>query len=248
MPFDDFFSSLAQDYAKYRPSYPDELIDLVADSCPAERLCWDCGTGSGQAAAKLAQRFELVVGTDASFPQIHGAFRHPRVRYLVEKAEASSLASGSVDLVTVSTAVHWFDLEGFYMQVRRVSKPASVLAVWSYFLPAITPEVDRVVERYRTEVLAGHWDARHRHVETGYRNLPFPFNEINTEPLAMTTSWTLEQLAGFLVSWSPVASYRAATGKSPLAQVEVELRQAWGDSHTTLPANWTLNLRLGRVG
>ncbi len=64
--FKDHFSSRAADYAAYRPSYPPELVDYLADLCPATTLALDCGCGTGQLAVLLARRFEQVIATDAS--------------------------------------------------------------------------------------------------------------------------------------------------------------------------------------
>lgn len=123
MSFRDHFSQLAHDYARYRPQYPADLFEYLASLAPARRLAWDCGAGNGQAALQLAQYFDRVYATDASPEQIDHAYQHEKIEYRVEQAERASLASGSVDLVTVAVAVHWFDLDVFYQEVRRVLKP-----------------------------------------------------------------------------------------------------------------------------
>jgi ubiquinone/menaquinone biosynthesis C-methylase UbiE len=93
---------------------------------------WDCACGSGQATLDLATRFNKVLATDASAEQIASAKPHPRVEYSVALAEQSGLESGSVSLVTVAQALHWFNLERFYPETKRVLKPAGVLAAWAY--------------------------------------------------------------------------------------------------------------------
>lgn len=139
MNFEDHFSELAQAYARYRPSYPSALFSYLASVAPGREFAWDCGTGNGQAALALAEHFDRVVATDASAAQIAHAFAHERVDYRVERAEAVSLGDGSTDLITVAIAVHWFDLEAFYREVRRVLKAKGILAVWTYHLPMIEP-------------------------------------------------------------------------------------------------------------
>src|SRR4029077_18883117 len=89
---------------------------------------WDCATGSGQAAIGLAEHFEQVVATDASAAQLAAALAHPRVSYSRAAADASGLASRSVDLVTVAQALHWLDRPPFYAEARRVLVPGGGVA------------------------------------------------------------------------------------------------------------------------
>ena len=120
MTFKDHFSGLAADYAQYRPRYPGALFDYLAKTTPAQKRAWDCACGSGQATLDLAERFEAVIATDASAKQIAAARPHPRVTYAVGRAEDSGLEDNSVDLITVAQSLHWFDLNLFYGEVRRV--------------------------------------------------------------------------------------------------------------------------------
>src|SRR5688572_30336923 len=112
--FRDHFSASSRRYAKFRPGYPQALFDWVSAESPGRRRAWDCATGTGQAANGLARQFELVVATDASSAQLTQAGRHPRVRYVRCLAEASGLASRSMDVVTAAQAVHWFDMPAFF--------------------------------------------------------------------------------------------------------------------------------------
>ena len=131
MTFKDHFSRLAAQYAEFRPSYPGALFDLLARIAPSRGRAWDCACGSGQATLDLAERFESVVGTDASAQQVAAAKPHPRVTYAVCRAEASGLETASFDLVTVAQSLHWFDRPGFYAEARRVLKPEGVIGVWT---------------------------------------------------------------------------------------------------------------------
>jgi SAM-dependent methyltransferase len=245
--FSDHFSSLADEYAKYRPSYPDELFQVIAHHAEKHDVAWDCGTGTGQTAIKLARWFQRVIATDVSENQIRNAFPHPQVQYRVEMAEAPSLPTDSVDVATASTALHWFSLDAFFGQVRRVVRSGGLLVVWTYYLPKIDPPVDDVVMQYGAVTLAGHWDPQHRFVETEYRDLPFPFEEIPIGPFRMSTEWTLQDLRGFLASWSPVGSYRRANGQHPLVEVDDALRESWGHPEQAHAVDWEVHARLGML-
>jgi SAM-dependent methyltransferase len=247
MNFEDHFSKQARDYARYRPGYPDELFAFLASIAPGRDLAWDCGTGNGQAAIGLAQYFQRVIATDASPDQIAQAQRHDRIEYRVEKSEQVSIASGSVDLVTVAVAVHWFDLEDFYQEVRRVLKPGGVLAVWTYHLTSIDPEVDRVVEKYYSQVLAGYWPERFHYLDERYQTLPFPFEELQTPSFSYQADWDLEHFAGFLDSWSGTRRYHEAHGRHPLEEIWPELLKAWGEPTRVRKITWPLFLCVGKA-
>lgn len=152
MTFHDHFSEHAEDYARFRPTYPDSLYKFLGETVTARALAWDCATGNGQAAVGLAAHFERVIATDASRPQIAQALAHPRVEYRVAEATQSGLADASVDLVTIAQALHWFDTPTFYAEVRRVLTPAGVCAAWGYGLMRIAPAIDAVVDHYYRDV------------------------------------------------------------------------------------------------
>jgi SAM-dependent methyltransferase len=244
--FRNHFSRLAGDYARYRPRYPDALFEYLASVAPARQLAWDCGTGNGQAALGLAQHFDRVVATDASAEQIAQAQPHDRIEYRVAPAEHTALPTGACDLVTVAQAVHWFDLDAFYAEARRALKPDGVLAVWTYHLPAIAPAVDAVVSDYYSRVLAGYWPERFHYVHERYQTLPFPFAPLAVPAFDMSAAWTLDQLAGFLASWSASQRYLEREGRHPLTLVWDRLAEAWGDPDQPRPARFPLNVRAGR--
>ena len=247
MNFQDHFSRLAPAYARSRPGYPAELFDYLADLAPVRDLAWDCGTGNGQAARGLARHFLHVHATDASADQLGHAQPHDRVAYRQEPAESVSLASAVVDLVTSAVAVHWFDFDQFYAEVRRVLKPGGVIAVWTYHLPHVDARVDPIVSHYYGTLLAGYWPDRLRYVDQRYRTLPFPFDELPAPVFDMSVSWTLEQLAGFLASWSAAPRYQQAKGHHPLEPVWDDLTAAWGANGGERVVSWQLYLRVGRV-
>ncbi|HEX5435810.1 MAG TPA: class I SAM-dependent methyltransferase [Gemmatimonadaceae bacterium] len=246
MPFEDHFSRLSATYARYRPSAPAALFDYLAAQAPGRALAWDCGTGNGQAARALGERFDCVVATDASAQQIAQAEPHERVEYRVEPAEAVTLPDASTDLVAASVAAHWFDFDPFHREVWRVLKPRGVLAAWVYHLPVITPDVDRVVSTYERDVVGPYWPERFHYVREHYRTLPFPQPELETPPFVIRTRWTLDQLAGFLASWSGSQRYLERVGRHPLSEVWDDLHAAWGDAREQRDIEWPLYLRVAR--
>lgn len=244
--FSDHFSGGAADYARYRPRYPEGLFEWLAGLAAAHRRAWDVGTGSGQAAVVLARWFDEVIATDASPRQLAHALPHPRVLYRVAVAGQSGLAPSSVDLVTIAQALHWFDLPAFWREVREALAPNGVVAAISYERLQVTPEVDAVVERLYADVLGPWWPPERRLVEERYRTVPFPFREIEPPPFAMSASWSLDDLTGYLATWSAARRYRESTGEDPVALVRPALAQAWGDAGVSRPVRWPIILRVGR--
>lgn len=243
--FKDHFSARSGDYARYRPGYPPALFDWLASVAPARTLAWDVGTGSGQAALGLAAHFACVIASDAAEAQLRHAVPHERITYKVMPAERCELPDACADLITVAQALHWFDLERFYAQVRRVLKPGGAIAAWTYGLQRIGPDVDPVVRRYYRDVVGPYWPPERSHVESHYRDIPFPFDEIPAPTLAMRADWSLDDVLGYLGTWSAARCYMKARGADPREQVRADLVRAWGGA-ATRTVTWPLHLRAGR--
>ncbi len=245
--FKDHFSARAATYAQFRPTYPPALLRWLAESAPARRRAWDCATGNGQAAVALAEHMAEVVATDASAQQVAAAAPHPRVRYRVEPAEASSLDPASVDLITVAQALHWFDHARFAAEVHRVARPGALVAAWCYALAYVTPEVDRVMEHLYVDLVGPYWPPERLILERGYADVPFPFEPVEVPAFAMEAEWSLGALEGYLRSWSASTRYEADHGKDPVAQVHGLLAEVWGAPDTLRTVRWPLAMRAGRV-
>jgi len=247
MPFRDYFSTQAKEYAKSRPRYPGEMFDYLASLAPSNKLAWDCGTGNGQAALALADRFQRVIATDASAAQIESAFSHERIEYRVEPSEKTSILSNSVDLITVGTAVHWFDFAPFYAEVRRVGRQNGILAVWTYYFPVIEPEIDRWLEHFYWDTLSGFWPERIHYLEERYETLPFPLEEIEHPEFEMKATWALNNMIGFLASWSAVRKLVEAQGESAFDEPIKELERIWKSGTKERQIRWPLHFRIGKV-
>jgi hypothetical protein len=243
----DLFSARAPDYAAFRPTYPDELLDFVAALAPARRLAWDCGAGSGQAAVGLARHFRAVVATDASAAQLRSARRHPRVAYVRGVAEDCPLWPRSVDLVVAAQALHWFDRRAFFAEARRVLVDRGAIAVWAYHLVEIEPRVDAVVRGFYAEVVGPYWRPERRLVETGYGAIEFPFDEVAVPPAAIEREMTLGELAAYVGTWSATQRYREETGGDPIPDLVRDLDAAWGGPALRRRARWPIAVRAGRV-
>jgi ubiquinone/menaquinone biosynthesis C-methylase UbiE len=200
--FKDFFSKHSATYSQFRPTYPEELFKYLYSITKEHELAWDCGTGNGQTARSLVNYFNHVVASDPSEQQIKNAIPHPKISYHVERAEKSTLKDSSVDLITCSQSLHWFEFNKYYAEVRRVLKPTGIIAAWIYKIPVITPEVDDLFLYFHNEVIGEFWQEENRMVERGYADLPFPFEEINSPSFQIQKEYTFNTLIGFMNTWS----------------------------------------------
>lgn len=245
--FQDHFSTVAGRYADFRPRYPAALFDYLATLAPKHSLVWDCAAGNGQATLDLAARFDKVIATDASEKQIAAATLHPKIEYRVAIAEHSGLADGSVGLVTVAQALHWFDLEAFFVEARRVLAPGGVLAAWAYGINEVEGEsVNQLVQDFYANVVGPYWPPERTLVEEGYRSVKFPFTEIPAPGFRMETRWTLDQLLGYFSTWSATNRFIQANARNPLEPLAEAMARVWGDAQSPRLVVWPLALRVGR--
>lgn len=245
--FKDHFSARADDYARWRPGYPPELARLLAGLAPARELALDCGCGAGQLSTLLAREFARVVATDASAAQVAHARPHPRVEYRTARAEHSGLPDACVDLVTAAQAAHWFDLDAFYAEARRVLRPRGCLALLTYGVARMDGAVGGLLRELHDHVLGPYWPPERRLVVDGYRDLAFPFDDLPAAAPDMRASWTLEQLLGYVRTWSALRQAEAALGDAPYRNFERDLRAAWGEPRAPRDIAWPLLLRAARV-
>ena len=242
----DLFSLQASDYAKYRPHYPPALFDFLATLTPRRDLAWDCGTGNGQAAVALAKYFRRIIATDPSEKQLSNAVANSRVEYRKGSAEKTSIESRTVDLVTVAQAFHWFQFDAFFAEVRRVCRPqGSAIAIWTYAICQITPEIDSIVNHYYHDIVGAYWEPERRYVEEGYVNQPFPFIPVATPAMHLEAQWPFDHFHGYLRSWSATQTAAKRLGADPLEHTTEPLRKAWGLAERTV--SWPLALRVGRL-
>ncbi len=228
----DIFSTQASTYAAYRPNYPDALYDFLLSITQGRNTVWDCGTGNGQVAHRLAEYFKDVYATDISEKQIANAIHKDNIHYSVQRAEHTNFANDNFDLITVGTALHWFDFDNFYKEVKRIAKDGATIAAWCYAPFRSDNELDAVTDKFAYEILKDYWDAERKYVDEQYKTIPFPFEEIVVPELSIQVSWTFEHMLGYLNSWSSVQHYIKQEGRNPVGIIEQELAAYWQPSES----------------
>lgn len=240
----DLFSRQAEGYAQYRPQYPQALFDYILQFVPDKTLAWDCGTGNGQTAYMLSRYFDHVVATDISRRQLLYAIPSPKISYRVEPEGRTTIHDKSAGLVTASQALHWFDLDGFFDEAKRVTVPGGVLAAWVYGLPTVDPFVDKQVLRLYNDILGSFWDDERKHVDNGYADIGFPVPLLPDPGFTMEVEWSLPQLEGFLSTWSALQHYRLQSTYDPVREIILMLKPYWPESEKK-NVRFPLTLKMG---
>lgn len=248
MLFNDHFSRQSRAYADYRPTYPKALVEYLAEVSAGRQLAWDCATGSGQAAGLLAEKFQRVHATDASAQQIANAAPVSGVDFSVATASSSGLADGSCDLVTVAQAAHWFDLDAFYAEARRVLRPRGVIALWCYVsVESDSVLVDDCIHEFQHGRVEPYWPPGRELVEARYETLPFPFERLRAPSFQMSVHWNRDSVIGYVSSWSAVLRCRDEEGIDPMPEFAEELAMVWPDAAEVRELRWPISLLVGRV-
>ncbi len=125
------FCDRAEDYVKYRPSYPAAAIDIILEGMvsPSQMVAADVGAGTGISSRLLAERGVRVLAIEPNANMRQAALPHPLVEYREATAEATGLGDATVDLVTCFQSFHWFNPQPTLLEFNRIVKPSGRLAV-----------------------------------------------------------------------------------------------------------------------
>lgn len=136
--FIDRFTSRVDTYAKYRPGYPAAVIELLISECgltPAA-LVADVGSGTGILSELLLKNGNTVVGVEPNLAMRVAAEKllrgYSQFQSVNGAAEATTLPSASVNLITAGQAFHWFDAAAARKEFARILKPEGFVAlIWN---------------------------------------------------------------------------------------------------------------------
>lgn len=243
----DLFSGQADVYAQYRPTYPDELFDYISSFVAHKDTAWDCATGNGQAASRLAHYFTTVHATDISEAQLAKAVRKANILYQVAPAENTPFPDDTFNLITVAQAYHWFNWKLFAEEATRVARDGAVVAAWTYYtMLTEDSSLQALYTHFYKGIIHPYWDYERRYVDERYLTVEFPFELLPSRPFQTELQWTKQQFKGYLESWSGVQRYIEANQSSPLALIQKDLDRIWPDSETKT-VTFPISLLLGRI-
>ena len=231
-----------------RPAYPDELFKYIQDRCPNTGVVWDAGCGSGQASEHLVRYFDKVVATDKSYEQLSRARPHPRILYKCAPSEESGLKTGSVDCVCAFMAAHWFNLDKFYHEARRISAPGGLIVLVCYGEPFVAS--DQLVSDFLEDIasrIASFGGPAIQRMRAGYRDLPFPFtNEAQMPRMYAQRELSGRELVLYFRSRASIIDHRQRTGVDLCHELEQRLT-THGRNNAIYRLTWPLTGRVAPI-
>lgn len=240
----DNFSEQAEEYSRCRPDYPGGVYDFIKARLECLDTAWDCGTGNGQVASQLSSFFTKVEATDISENQLKNAIKRENINYSLQPAEITDFPDNHFDLIITAQAIHWFDFDKFYAEVKRCLKPDGLFAVLGYGLFSSNPETNKIIDHFYKNIIGPFWDPERKYLEEKYTSIPFPFSEIETPEFVQKYEWNIEQLLGYLRTWSAVKHFEETEHSDPVSIIEKELRRAFGKKNEVI---FPILFRLGSL-
>ncbi|WP_299980554.1 methyltransferase domain-containing protein [uncultured Pseudoteredinibacter sp.] len=240
------FSIASAEYQKFRPSYPEQLGQALAELCGGNDVAVDVGCGNGQLSTVLAAYFKKVIAVDNSAEQIRHSQQQDNITYQVGSAESLGGDIHGADLIVAAQAAHWFDLNSFYDEARRVAKPNASIALISYGVPYIEGPLNAIFQQGYWQDCFSYWPKQRRPVENGYADLYFPFEETSLPNVSIEQEMSFEELLGYISTWS---AYKAAQQKDELAVFHSwfeRLQKQWGDEPKK-KVLWPIAARIGKL-
>jgi SAM-dependent methyltransferase len=151
------FSDRVENYAKFRPNYPDALIRFLTEQLPPPAAIADIGSGTGILSDQLLEAGYTVFGVEPNEPMRLEAERRlgGRLRFhsVAGTAEATTLAPGAVEAVTCAQSFHWFERTLCRSEFQRILRaPCLVLLIWNERISeGLMAEYDRILKESAPE-------------------------------------------------------------------------------------------------
>jgi SAM-dependent methyltransferase len=201
------FSSRVEDYIRYRPTYPQAIVEWLARECgltPQSRIA-DIGSGTGILSSLFLHFGCQVDGVEPNADMRHAAERlltqESRFHGVDGRAEATTLAAGSVDFVTAGQAYHWFDPDPTRAEFRRILKPHGwVVLVWNERL--VTGGFLTGYEAMLQRLSSDYGRVDHRRIDTAEITRFFEHSEWRLESFPNHQDFDFDGLRGRLLSSS----------------------------------------------
>lgn len=225
----EYFSDRAGDYARFRPSYPEAAVTwILSQVATAPASVADVGCGTGIFSRLLAAQGARVTGVEPSVAMREAAeAAGGRVCYRDGSGEATGLDAGSVDLVTVAQAFHWFDAEAALREFERITRPGGRLALLWNVRDDTTPFGSVYAETVRRAKANAATRGRVvRNARTGDPEVGGHFRVLERRSFPNPHALTWEALIGRAQS----ASYYPPAGEPLREELTACLREAF-DAH-----------------
>lgn len=227
------FTNRVENYLKYRPRYPPQIIPLLEKECGLTRdsLIADIGSGTGFLTELFLQNGNRVLGVEPNAEMRAAGERllmqYPNFTSIEATAEYTTLAEGSVDFITAGQAFHWFDREKTRSEFARILKPNGwAVIVWNGYEPARTPLLrgyHEVLLRYGTDYREVRREIEDTHVDKFFGTSEYKVAQFEFQQL-----FDFEGFQGRMLS----ASYAPQLGDPNYEPMRNELREVFEANQT----------------
>ncbi len=245
------FSDRVENYVRYRPGYPEEVVDVLRSECGLQpkHVIADIASGTGIWTRMLLENGNAVFGVEPNADMRQAGERllsdFPSFSSVAGTAEATTLPDAGVDVVTAAQAAHWFDRVAARREFVRILKPGGWLVLlWNERLTDSAPflrDYERLLLTYGTD----YGEVRHERTTDAVNEFfdPVPYEE-RTFPLRQEFDY--EGLEGRL----PSSSYAPGPGHRKHEPMLRELRRIF-DVHADggrVSFEYKTRLSFGRIG
>ena len=220
------FSSRVENYVRYRPGYPAQILELLKKECAltCDSVIADIAFGTGIFTRMLLEDGNRVIGIEPNDDMRRAGEEflksYPRFTSVAGTAEATTLPNHSVDIVTAAQAAHWFDCAKARIEFRRILKPDGWLVlVWNDRRLDATPfarDYENLVVTHGTDYLEVRHEGANRATEEIFASSSFQVREFE-----MRQEFDYPALEGRLLS----SSYAPPVGHPNHKPMLAELRR-----------------------
>jgi SAM-dependent methyltransferase len=233
------FSSRVDNYVRYRPSYPKEIVELLKHECglSTDSVIADIASGTGIFTRLLLQNGNCVYGVEPN-PEMRRAgeeflSKYPRFTSVAGTAEATTLPAAGVDFVTAAQAAHWFDREKACREFVRILRPKGwTVLIWNERLTdstAFLRDYEQLLLTYGTD----YQEVRHERTTDEIADFFAPSN-FRLKNFEMNQECDYAGLEGRLLSSSYVPGPNAANYESMLRDLRRIFEQYQQDGQVVL--------------
>lgn len=244
------FSDRVANYIQYRPGYPADMVAFLVSqiSTPQHKTCADFGSGSGIFSRLLVEHFKAVYGIEPNLEMRKAGEdnlqNHANFFSVDATAEHSGLASGSIDVITAAQAFHWFNLDAFKTECRRVLVSGGLVAlIWNSRLTdtAFLKRYDELLSLHATD----YNEVNHQNLTNDQFNRFFE-GDYRLHTFSNVQRFDLASVFGRLDS----SSYSPKPGTPEFKSLRDELSRAFDafNDNGLVDFNYETKLYLGRVG
>jgi SAM-dependent methyltransferase len=245
------FSNRVADYVRYRPGYPEGLVQTLRDEAglkPASVVA-DIGSGTGISTELFLRQGCIVWAVEPNLEMREAAeaqFREQsRFHSVSTMAEATSLEAASVDLVVAGQAFHWFDVERTRTEFARILRPGGIVALfWNSRRLDTTPFLKNY-EKLLQDFATDYQQVDHKRIDAAVLNQFFGGDHFQTRTFPNSQTFDFEGLRGRLLS----SSYAPASGHSRHAPMLQELDRLFHEHETSgqIQFDYDTELFFGRL-